>query len=441
MRHADIRLSVKKNIIIRRQAMTQLEYARKRQLSEEIREVAAHEGVTPETLMKDIASGFTVITRSTLHDCRPVGIGKNLTIKINANIGTSDLCHNPEKECEKLSAAIDAGADTVMDLSTGGDIDHVRRTLLEKSTVPVGTVPIYQAIIKQPDVEKIGEDDMLESIHTHIEDGVDFITVHCGVKKEFIPFLSSRIMGVVSRGGSFLVKWMLHHGRENPLYTRFDEICAMAKKHDVVLSLGDGLRPGCLADATDSAQIAELKTLGELVRKAQKASVQVIVEGPGHIPLHQIEENIRLQKKYCKGAPFYVLGPLVTDIAAGYDHIAGAIGGALAAYYGADFLCYLTPTEHLGLPDTGHVIEGVIASKIAAHAADIARGITHARDIDDMMSRARSNLDWDAMFGCAMDPEKARTLQKALGIADSHVCSMCGELCSAKINRENRDKY
>jgi phosphomethylpyrimidine synthase len=421
--------------------MTQLEYANKRQLSDEMREVAENEHIEPEVIMKDIASGSTIITKSGLHQCKPVGIGKNLTIKVNANIGTSGLCHNTAKECEKLIAAINAGADTIMDLSTGGDIDHIRRTILKESVIPVGTVPIYQAITNQPDVGKITEDDFLDSIYTHIEDGVDFITVHCGVKREFIPFLSSRITGVVSRGGSFLVKWMLYHGRENPLYTRFDEICTMARKHDVVLSLGDGLRPGCLSDATDKAQLAELKTLGELSKRARKACVQVMVEGPGHVPLNQIEKNIRLQKKYCHGAPFYVLGPLVTDIAAGYDHIAGAIGGALAAYCGADFLCYLTPTEHIGLPDTEHVIEGVIASRIAAHAADIARGITGARDIDDRMSRARSNLDWDTMFGCAMHPEKARLLRKATGAAASNVCSMCGNLCSVKINRENREKY
>ncbi|MBN1697662.1 MAG: phosphomethylpyrimidine synthase ThiC [Spirochaetales bacterium] len=421
--------------------MTQLEYASKRRISPGMREVAAYEHIAPEVLLKDIAKGVTVITKSERHQCRPVGIGKDLLVKVNANIGTSGLCAHLQKECEKLSAAIKAGADTVMDLSTGGDIDHVRRTIISASTVPVGTVPVYQVLTKQPDVAGITEDDFLHSIFTHIEDGVDFVTVHCGIKREYIPLLSTRIMGVVSRGGSFLIKWMLHHGKENPLYTRFDEICRMAKKYDVVLSLGDGLRPGCLADATDRAQIAELKTLGNLCLRARKAFVQAMVEGPGHVPIHQIEKNIRLQKRYCHGAPFYVLGPLVTDIAPGYDHIVGAVGGALAAYYGADFLCYLTPTEHLGLPEKAHVVEGVIASKIAAHAADIGRGRAGVRDIDDRMSRARSNLDWEGMFACAMNPEKARMVRAETGIKDNGVCSMCGELCSAKINRENRERY
>lgn len=421
--------------------MTQLENAKKNIVTEEMQQVATQEQVPVELLLKDIAKGFTVITKSTKHACRPLGIGKNLNIKINANIGTSNFCANPQKELEKLKFAVKYGAHTVMDLSTGGDIDAVRKLVLKHAEIPIGTVPIYQAITKCPDAVKLSESDFLNSIEKHIKDGVDFITVHCGIRKEQIPLLKSRIMGVVSRGGSFLVKWMLTHDKENPLFTHYDEIVSMAKEYDVVLSLGDGLRPGCLADATDTAQIAELKTLGELARRAYKRGVQVMIEGPGHVPLQQIEKNIKLQKKYCQGAPFYVLGPLVTDIAPGYDHITGAIGGALAAFFGADFLCYLTPTEHLGLPDVEHVVDGVIASKIAAHAADIARGKKGTRSSDDEMSRARSNLDWDTMYKLAMNPEKARQLREKDINNKEDVCSMCGDFCSAKINKESRNEY
>jgi phosphomethylpyrimidine synthase len=421
--------------------MTQLENAKKNIITEEMKQVAACEQLPVSRLLKDIARGFTVITKSKAHACKPLGIGRDLHIKINANIGTSNFCASPQKELEKLNAAVKYGADTVMDLSTGGDIDAVRRLILKNTSVPVGTVPIYQAITQCPDAVNLTAKDFLAAIEKHIRDGVDFITVHCGVRKEHIPLLKSRIMGVVSRGGSFLIKWMLAHNKENPLYTYYDEILRMAKEYDVVLSLGDGLRPGCLADATDKAQIAELKTLGELARTAYKYGVQVMIEGPGHVPLQQIEKNIKLQKKYCRGAPFYVLGPLVTDIAPGYDHIVGAIGGALAAFCGADFLCYLTPKEHLGLPETEHVVDGVIASRIAAHAVDIARGKQGARIPDDDMSRARSDLDWDRMYTLSMNPEMARKLrEKDLNNRET-VCSMCGDFCSAKINKEARKKY
>lgn len=435
--------------------MTQLANAKQKVITEGMRIVAEQEKIPVETLMQDIAAGHTIITRSTLHDCRYIGIGKNLKIKVNSNIGTSNKSSELEAELQKLRASIKYGADTVMDLSTGGDIDFIRCKILEQSVIPVGTVPIYQVITKQPDVALIREDDFLEGIRRHIKDGVDFITVHCGLTRDCIPLLKNRIMGVVSRGGSFLIKWMLYHGKENPLYTHYDEIVAMAKEYDVALSLGDGLRPGCLADATDGAQLAELKTLGELARRAYAQDVQVMVEGPGHVPLQQIKENIELQKKYCNGAPFYVLGPLVTDISPGYDHITGAIGGALAASYGADFLCYLTPKEHLGLPELEHVIDGVIASKIAAHAADIARGIPGARDADDAMSRARSNLDWNTMYSLALNPERARAYRNshaananpgeidlaAESAAEEEVCTMCGDFCSAKINRDCRKNY
>jgi len=330
--------------------MTQLEQAKKGIITPEMRSVAEREPLSAEEIRNDIAAGKTVITKSGLHDCVPVGIGRGLKIKINANIGTSGYNNDPAMELEKLAASVRYGADTVMDLSTGGDIRAMRKKIVAESRVPVGTVPVYEAIVRCPDVAGLNEDDFLDSIRTHIEDGVDFITVHCGVTRKCVPLLDSRIMGVVSRGGSFLIKWMLHHDRENPLFTRYDEILDMAREHDVTLSLGDGLRPGCLADASDRAQYEELKTLGELAARARAKDVQVMIEGPGHVPLHLIKENIEMQKKYCDGAPFYVLGPLVTDCSPGYDHLTGAIGGALAAFYGADFLCYLTPKEHLGLP-------------------------------------------------------------------------------------------
>jgi len=421
--------------------MTQLEQAQQNVITPAMRSVAEREPLAVEEIRADVAAGRTVILKSDLHDCVPVGIGRGLTIKINANIGTSMYNNDPALELEKLAASVRYGADTVMDLSTGGDIRAMRRTIVKESKIPVGTVPVYEAIVRCPDVAGLAEDDFLGSIRQHIEDGVDFITVHCGVTRKCVPLLGSRIMGVVSRGGSFLIKWMLHHDRENPLFTRYDEILDMAREHDVCLSLGDGLRPGCLADATDGAQLEELKTLGRLAARARKKGVQVMIEGPGHVPLHMIKENIELQKKYCDGAPFYVLGPLVTDCSPGYDHLTGAIGGALAATYGADFLCYLTPTEHLGLPELQDVIDGVIASKIAAHAADIARGIPGARDRDDAMSRARSNLDWEGMYAHAMNPERARAIRKQTGKDGEEVCTMCGDFCSAKINRECRTRY
>lgn len=421
--------------------MTLIENAKRGIPTAEMKQAAMNENIPLETVMKNIADGTMVVVKSVAHDCSAVGIGKGCRIKINANIGTSNINSSIDSEMEKLKAAVKYGSDTIMDLSTGGNISLIRKKILEETRVPVGTVPIYQAIVKNPDVKTLTGDDMIESIRSHVEDGVDFITVHCGITMDCIPMLKNRIMGVVSRGGSFLIKWMLEHNTENPLYTRYDEIIEIAKKYDVTLSLGDGLRPGCLADASDSAQYQELKNLGRLAKLALDAGVQVMIEGPGHVPLHLIKENIEMQKKYCNGAPFYVLGPLVTDVSPGYDHISGAIGGALAASYGADFLCYLTPKEHLGLPDIEHVIDGVVASKIAAHAADIARGIPGARDVDDEMSRARSNLDWEKMFGLAMNPEKARSMRDIRMKENENVCSMCGDLCSARINKECRQKY
>ena len=418
---------------------TQLEKARNNAITKEMESVARDENVSANELMKNIAKGYVVIPLSTLRrNVKPIGIGRGLRVKINSNIGTSVAKADLAYELEKLRVSIEAGADTVMDLSTGGDIDHVRREILKHSTVPIGTVPIYQAVVENGDIVDLTESDFLRGIRKHIEDGVDFITVHSGVRRAAIPLVKKRMMGVVSRGGAFLIKWMDHNRRENPLYNNFDKILKMAYKHDVTLSLGDGLRPGCIKDATDSAQLHELRVLGDQARAAYEENVQVMIEGPGHVPLHQIKRNIDLQKKICDGRPFYVLGPIVTDIAPGYDHITSAIGGALAAYHGADFLCYVTPREHLGLPNVDDVREGVIASKIAAHAADLSRGI--GRDWDDRMAEARANLDWKRMMELAINPAKAKKMREECAPKDPNTCSMCDRFCSVKITKSLREK-
>ena len=417
--------------------MTQLEQAKFNDISKEMEDIARDENLKPKELMRLIAQGRAVITASTLHsNVKPLGIGEGLRTKINANIGTSQTKHDIGEELEKLNIAVKYGADTVMDLSTGGNIDEVRRLIIKNSEVPIGTVPIYQAAIENDTIVDLTESDLIKGIKKHIQDGVDFITVHCGLTKDSIKLIKKRTMGVVSRGGSFLVKWMEHNNRENPLYESFDKILFWTKKYDVTLSLGDGLRPGCLKDATDKAQLHELKTLGELQKKAFDENVQSIIEGPGHVPMDQIEHNMKLQKEMCNNAPFYVLGPLVTDIAPGYDHITSAIGGTLAAMHGASFLCFVTPKEHLGLPNIEDVKQGVIASKIAAHAADIAKGIKGARDWDDKMSGARADLDWNKMMELAIDPETAKKFRAECKPEGEEVCSMCGKFCSVKINKE-----
>ncbi|MBU0615422.1 MAG: phosphomethylpyrimidine synthase ThiC [Nanoarchaeota archaeon] len=419
--------------------MTQLEKAKFGEVSPAMEQVAKQEGIKPKELLNIIAEGKAVIFKSELHNnVIPLGIGKHLRVKVNANIGSSPKKADINYELEKLKVCEEFKADTVMDLSTGGDIDAIRRAIIAKSTMPVGTVPIYQAVIEKKTIEDLSESEMLKGIIKHIQDGVDFITVHSGFTRDQIKPLRSRVMGVVSRGGSFLLKWMLHNNKENPLYENFDKIMFHAKKYDVTLSLGDGLRPGCLKDATDKAQMAELKTLGKLAKTAYDNGVQSIIEGPGHVPLDQIKINIDLQKEYCHGAPFYVLGPLVTDIAPGYDHITSAIGGALAATCGADYLCYVTPAEHLGLPTLEDVKQGIITSRIAAHAADIAKGVKNARVWDDEMSEARANLDWKKMYELAIDPKLAKKVRDECENADDEVCSMCGEFCSVKINKELR---
>ena len=416
--------------------MTQIEFARKGIITPLIQSVAASESIDAALVSELVATGKIVIPLNVKHPISDVcGIGKGLRIKINANIGTSSDFGTISSEIAKLHVAVKYGTDTVMDLSTGGDINAVRRAILRESTVPIGTVPIYQAMIEAG--EKYGPlveatvDDIFSVIEQQALEGVDFMTVHCGVTQSAINSLKSqhRITDVVSRGGAFLIGWMLYHQRENPLYEYYDRLLEIAQRYDITLSLGDGMRPGSLADATDRPQVQELITLGELVERAWDANVQVIVEGPGHLPLNHIATNIRLQKSLCHEAPFYVLGPLVTDIAAGYDHITGAIGGAIAGAFGADFLCYVTPAEHLALPDANDVREGVMASRIAAHAADIIRSQGKAADRDKQMSLARKNLDWEKQAALSLDPEKVRNLHSKYSVR-GRACSMCGDYCA-----------
>ena len=419
--------------------MTQLELAKKGTVSPQMKHVAERESVETSFIVRGVAAGEIIIPANLSHrDLVPCGIGRGLRTKINANIGTSsDFC-DLSTELTKLETAIAFGADTVMDLSTGGDISASRRAIMRSSTVPVGTVPIYQAGIGAIDnhraIVNMTVDEIFAVIEEHAKDGVDFMTVHCGVTQESLARLKrqGRKTDIVSRGGAFLIGWMLHNGKENPLYQYYDRLLELALQYDFTLSLGDGLRPGCLADATDRAQIQELITLGELVERGREAGVQAMVEGPGHVPLNQIAANVQLEKSLCRGAPFYVLGPLVTDIGAGYDHITAAIGGAIAAAAGADFLCYVTPTEHLSLPGIQDVKEGVIASRIAAHAADIVKGVQGAKEWDEQMSRARKALDWKAQAELSLDRELSRQIHSKIP-ADGTTCSMCGKYCAMAI--------
>jgi phosphomethylpyrimidine synthase len=427
---------------------TQIQTAKASKITPEIETVAQYEQLRPEFVRDEVSAGRVVIPANKLHlktNLKPIGIGRALTVKINANIGASSVRSDIETEIEKMNAALEAGADTIMDLSTGSKLDHIRRELLARCTAPFGTVPIYQ-VIEGRNVEDIDNDTILETIEKQAEQGVDFFTIHAGVLKEHLPLLESRIAGIVSRGGALLAKWMLYHDRQNPLYEMFDDLCAVMAEHDVCFSLGDGLRPGAIADATDHAQIAELRTLGELTQRARENGCQVMVEGPGHVPFDQIEKNMRMQDEICDSAPFYVLGPLVTDIAPGYDHITSAIGGTAAAFYGASFLCYVTPSEHLGLPTAEDVRAGVVASKIAAHAADVARGIKAAPERDKRLSIARAQLDWEKHLAEALDPVTAAKIHERtcaeLSYQDKSkgdYCTMCGrQWCSVRINREIR---
>jgi phosphomethylpyrimidine synthase len=420
--------------------MTTLESARAGKITEPMKKAAFAEGVGAGELREKIADGTVVITQNRLRrSIEPLAIGCGLRTKVNANIGTSEDRPDPASELEKLRAAVEAGADAVMDLSTGGDIDAIRKMILDESPLPVGTVPVYQAALdarkKSKSFVELTPDDFFTAVEKHARDGVDFITVHSGVTRESVGKLdkAERIMGIVSRGGALTAEWMKYNQRENPLFEDFDRLIEIAREFDMVLSLGDGLRPGCINDATDSAQIQELMTLGELAKRAFDRGVQVMIEGPGHVPLNEIAANVALEKRLCRGAPFYVLGPLVTDLAPGYDHITSAIGGAVAASCGVDFLCYVTPSEHLRLPTVRDVTEGVVASRIAAHAGDIAKGVARAKEADDNMSRARKALDWDEQIRLSIDPVKARELRASSPPGVEDVCTMCGSLCAIKV--------
>lgn len=419
--------------------MTQLELAREGTLSPQMRAVAEKEGIDPETVREMVAEGFVVIPANINHKrLEPCGIGKALRTKVNANIGTSSDYGDVNTELEKLQAAASAQADTVMDLSTGGDINAIRCAIIDSTSLPLGTVPLYQAgieaINKWGSIVAMPVDHLFAAIQEQAEDGVDFMTVHCGVTRKTVSRLrqSPRVTDVVSRGGAFTIGWMLHNEQENPLYEFYDRLLDIARRYDVTLSLGDGLRPGSLADASDRPQIEELLTIGELVERSRAAGVQVMVEGPGHMPLDQIAANVQLEKLVCKGAPFYVLGPLVTDVGAGYDHITAAIGGAIAAAYGADYLCYVTPSEHLSLPDANDVREGVLATRLAAHAGDIVKGVKGALDWDLKMSLARKNLDWQEQMKLALDPGRA-TKARAQHDTSGSGCSMCGQYCAMEL--------
>ena len=421
--------------------MTQLEKALGGVVTPEMRKVAETEYIPVEHLMNLVAKGLVVIPANKNHEnLVPVGIGKGLTVKINANIGTSQIKSDLSTELEKVEVSKEAGADTIMDLSTSEDLDTIRREILSHCDMPLGTVPIYQAVVEAGSPVDFSFDNFLDVFERQAKDGVDFATIHSGVTRAAIPLLGNRLMGVVSRGGSFLIRWMRTHDAENPLYVHFDSILDIAREHDVTMSLGDGLRPGCINDATDEAQLHELRILGELAERCRNAGVQVMIEGPGHVPLNEIERNVKLQKEICNNAPFYVLGPLPTDIAPGYDHLVCAVGGALACYHGADFLCYVTPKEHIGLPDLDDVREGIIASKIAAHIADVARGIPSARKRDELMSIARRDIKWKDMKKYSIDPKRFGKLRKQeceINPKDDEYCSMCGEFCAIKVYKED----
>lgn len=422
--------------------MNQLVAAKQSKITQVMKAVARSEGVNAQELCNNIAEGKAVILANNRHKkFTPKGVGKGLSVKVNANLGTSPERIDIDEELKKLQNACEAGADAIMDLSTGGDLNEIRRLIIDNAGLPIGTVPIYQAVVetvkKRKTITKLDPDEFFDIIERQGQDGVDFITVHCGVTQRSLERLKKqgRITDIVSRGGAFLTTWMIANKKENPLFEQYDRLVKIAKKYDMTLSLGDGLRPGSIADATDRAQIEELITLGELCQDAIDQGVQVMVEGPGHVPLNLIETNILLQKKLCNEAPFYVLGPIVTDIAPGYDHITSAIGGALAGYYGADFLCYVTPSEHLGLPSPQDVRDGVMVCKIAAHAADLARGNPKALKLDKAMSTYRKALDWKGQIECAIDPNKIIDFRKERKLKDD-VCSMCGEYCAIKVVKD-----
>jgi len=416
--------------------VTQMHHARKGLVTDAMKYVAEVEGLDPELVRSEVARGRMIIPATVNHtSLKPCGIGVAAKCKINANIGNSSLSSDVDEELRKLKVAVELGSDTVMDLSTGGDIDKIRAAIIQASPVPVGTVPIYQAVADLARVEDLTADDLLMMIEHQAKQGVDYMTLHAGVLLRHLPLVRSRITGIVSRGGSLLAHWMMFHRKENPLYENWDKVLDILARYDVSVSAGDGLRPGSLHDASDEAQFAELETLGELTRRSWEKDVQVMIEGPGHVPLDQLEMNVRKQQELCHEAPFYTLGPLVTDIAPGYDHITSAIGATMVGYYGASLLCYVTPKEHLGLPNPEDVRQGVIAYKIAAHAADVARHRTGARQRDDELSRARFAFDWDKQFELSLDPETARRMHDETLPAEyfksAEFCSMCGpKFCS-----------
>jgi phosphomethylpyrimidine synthase len=426
--------------------MTQIEAARQGTVTDEMQFVAEREDLDAELIRDEVARGRMVIPANKVHlqkSLEPMGIGVACRCKINANIGNSAVTSKIDEELEKLHTAVHLGADTVMDLSTGGNIDAIRQAIIDASPVPIGTVPIYQVIQKVKEVADITPRMMLDMVERQAQQGVDYMTIHAGVLQEYLPLTAGRVTGIVSRGGSLMGAWMLAKHQQNPWYTHFDELCEIMRTYDVTFSLGDGLRPGCLADANDRAQFAELETLGELTLKAWEHGCQVMIEGPGHIPMHLVKLNVEKEREICHDAPFYVLGPLVTDIAPGYDHITSAIGAALAAEAGAAMLCYVTPKEHLGLPNKDDVRQGVIAYKIAAHAGDIARGRKNARQRDDELSKARFEFDWNRQFELSLDPETARAMHDETlpdeVFKSAKFCSMCGpKFCSMRITQDIR---
>jgi phosphomethylpyrimidine synthase len=420
--------------------VTQMHYARRGVVTEEMEHVARREALPADKVRDEVARGRMIIPANINHpELEPMAIGIASKCKINSNIGNSAVTSNIGEELEKLRVSIQYGADTVMDLSTGGDIPQIRDAILRASTVPIGTVPIYEALTRVRNVEDLSVQDMLDVVESQARQGVDYMTIHAGVLRDFVPLTVNRITGIVSRGGALMAQWMLARDEENPFYTHFEALCEIFKKYDVSFSLGDGLRPGCLADANDEAQFAELRVLGELTKKAWAHDVQVMIEGPGHVPMNLIEENVKKEMEWCHEAPFYTLGPLVTDIAPGYDHITSAIGAAMIGWHGASMLCYVTPKEHLGLPNAEDVKQGLIAYKIAAHAADVARGRPGARDRDDALSRARYAFDWNEQFRLALDPETARRYHDETlpheGFKSAEFCSMCGpKFCSMHVH-------
>jgi phosphomethylpyrimidine synthase len=424
---------------------TQMHYARKGMITGEMEYVARRENLSPELIRAEVARGRMIIPANIHHAAlEPMCIGVASKCKINSNIGNSATTSNIDEELEKLQYSVKYGADTVMDLSTGGDLPRIRKAIIDASPIPIGTVPIYEALTRVRRIEDLTIDIMLEVIEEQAEQGVDYMTIHAGVLIQYVPLAQNRITGIVSRGGSILAEWMVKNHKQNFLYERFEDICKILQKHDVSFSLGDGLRPGSIADASDAAQFAELKTLGELTKIAWEYDVQTMIEGPGHIPLDQIQLQVEKEMEVCHEAPFYTLGPLVTDIAPGYDHITSAIGAAMIGWHGASMLCYVTPKEHLGLPNKDDVKLGIIAYKIAAHAADIARHRPGARDRDDELSRARYNFDWNRQFELSIDPETARSMHDETlpeeGFKDAHFCSMCGpKFCSMNISSKTAE--